>query len=105
MIKFREMKRKIPVFKVNIESGADYSQLTEMPEVRKVVIEETVYAIKEGIDKNKKLISLFEIANTNCYIDLEKDKWKTTLEKAMGYFTELEDYDKCIETRDLINKL
>ena len=43
------MKRKIPVFRVSVQSGADYSQLEEHPGVKEVVIEEVIVAIKEAI--------------------------------------------------------
>jgi hypothetical protein len=105
MIKSRRMRRKIPVLRISIEPGADYSQITEIPEMQQVVLEETVYAIKDGMAKNKSIISLFEVANTNCYIDLEKNKWKSTLEHTIEYFVEKEDYKTCIEIRDLIDKL
>lgn len=99
------MRRKIPVFKVSIEPGADYSQLLEVPEIKQIVLEETVYAIKDGINKNKSSISLFEVAHTDYYIELSKNKWKPSLEKALEYFLEKEEYDRCAEMRDLINKL
>jgi len=101
----RKMKRKIPVLRVSVEPGASYSQLKEVPEIQKVVLEEAVYAIKEGIEKNKPSISLFEVAYSDYYIELKKDKWKSTLEKALEYYIEREEYDKCAEARDLINKL
>lgn len=105
MIKIKKMKRKIPVLRVKIEPGADYFQLTQIPEIQQVVIEEAIYAIKEGIEKNKLSISLFEVAYSDYYIELEKSKWKSTLEKALEYYIEKEEYNRCIETRDLINKL
>lgn len=101
----RKMRRKIPVLRVSIEPGASYSQLREIPEIQKVVIEEAVYAIKEGIAKNKSSISLFEVAYSDYYIELKKEKWKSTLEKALEYYLEREEYDRCAEARDLINKL
>lgn len=105
MIKTRKMRRKIPVLRVNVEPGASYSQLKEVPEIQKVVLEEAVYAIKEGIEKNRTSISLFEVAYSDYYIELKKDKWKSTLEKALEYYIEREEYNKCAEARDLINKL
>ena len=105
MVKTRKMRRKIPVLRISVEPGAKYTQLKEIPEVRKVVIEETIYAIKEGIENKKESISLFEVAYSNCYIQLDKSKWKPTLEKLLEYYVEKEEYDKCIETRDLISKL
>jgi len=101
----KRMRRKIPVFRVNLEQGADYSQLTAVPEVQKIVREEAFYAIKYGIEKKKSSISLFEVANSDYYIELSKDKWKPTLEKMIEHYVESEEYDKCAEARDLISKL
>ena len=99
------MKRKVPVFRVNAKPGASYEMLTKVPGLRHVIIEETVLAIKEGIKKKKKSIPIFEIAGSDCYVEIEKDKWKLSLENAINYYVEREDYDKCIECRDLISKL
>ena len=105
MTKFKIMRRKIPVFKVYVEQGADYSQLTEIPEIQKIVREEAIYTIKDGIEKHKSSISLFEIAQSDYYIELGKDKWKLTLENLIEHYVESEEYDKCAEARDLISKL
>jgi hypothetical protein len=105
MIKTKIMRRKIPVFRVHAEQGADYSQLTKIPEIQQAVRDEAVYAIKDGIAKHKSSISLFEIAQSDYYIELGKDKWKPTLEKLIEYYAEREEYDKCAEARDLISKL
>ena len=106
MVKTRKiMRRKIPVFRVHVGPGADYAQLKEIPEVQQAVRDEAVYAIKDGIEKHKSTITLFEIANSDYYVELSKDKWKSTLENIIEYYVEKEDYDKCAEARDLISKL
>lgn len=99
------MKRKVPVFRVNARPGASYEMLTEIPGLKEVIIEETVLAIKEGIKKKKKSIPIFEIAGSDCYVEIEKNNWKSSLENAINYYVEHEDYDKCIECRDLISQL
>jgi len=101
MIKNNKMKRKVPLIKVNIP----YDEFIAIPEVREVIIGEVFIAIKEGIKGKKKSISLFEVANSNYYIDLDKQQWKSSLEKALEFFVEKEDYVKCIECRDLIKEL
>ena len=99
------MKRKIPVFRVSVQSGADYSQLEEHPGVKEVVIEEVIVAIKEAIKTKKTSISLFEVANSGYYIELKKEQFKSSLESALEYFLEKEEYNRCAECRDLINKI
>jgi hypothetical protein len=99
------MKRKIPVFKVSLGEGTTHEQVSEHPAIRKVVIEETIFAIKEGVKKKKKSIPLFQIAGTTTYLELEKEKWQPTLEKILDQYIEAEDYNKCIEIRDLIKQI
>jgi hypothetical protein len=101
----RNMKRKVPVFRVTAEPGADYSVLTTFPEIKQAVLDEAIYAIKDGIEKHKSSISLFEIANSEYYIELSKEKWKPILEHLIEHYAEKEEYDKCVEVRDLISKL
>lgn len=105
MNKRLSMKRKAPIFRLNAHAGVDYSKLIENTEIKEAIIEETVVAIKEGITKNKKSTSLFEIADSYCYIELERIQWKSTLENVIKYYVEKEDYDKCVKCRDLLNKL
>lgn len=99
------MKRRIPVFKVKVQPGASYDQLHEIPEVKEVVIEELLVAIKDAVRGKKKSIQLFEVADSGYYLELKKDQFKSSLQTALDYFVEKEEYDKCIECRDLMNSI
>ena len=99
------MKRKIPVFKVHVQPGANYSQLHDIPEVKEVVIEEILAAIKDAVKTKRKSISLFDVAESDYYIEIKEENYKSSLQTALNYFLEREEYDRCIECRDLINKL
>lgn len=105
MTKPKRMRRKVPILRIKMERGASYDQIKDIPQLKDTVISETIYAIKDGIEKNKKVISLFEVAYTDCIIDLDKSKWKLALENVIEYYIEKEDYTKCAEIRDLITKL
>jgi len=99
------MKRKVPVFRLSLIDGVSHEQVSSHPDVRKAVIEETIFAIKDGIKRRKNSISLFQIAGTTTYLELEKEKWQPTLENMLEHYVEDEDYDKCIEIRDLIKQI
>lgn len=98
-------KRKTPLFRLKGQLGLDYSQLIKNEDIRAAIINETVIAINDGVKLNKKSISLFEIADSNCFIKLERNKWKSTLENVIQHYIKEENYDMCITCRDLINKL
>jgi len=62
-------------------------------------------AIEEGIITNLKEIRLFELSGTGVYLTSERADWISGLEKAIQYFVSLEDYEKCIAGKQLLNKL
>ena len=98
-------KRKIPTFRLSITENVNYDYIATIPEIKEAVMEETVNAIKDGVYTKKKKISLFSLANSDYYIELEKRQWKLSLQHALDYYVKTEDYNKCIECRDLIQKL
>jgi hypothetical protein len=98
-------KRKIPTLRLSMSSDVDYSEIMNIPGVSDVVIEELVLAVKEGVLNKKKSISLFALADTDYYINIEKDQWGISLNNALNHYVKIEDYNKCIECRDILNKL
>jgi len=98
-------RRKIPTFKVSVMPDADYSQILHIPEVKEAVMGEVVIAIKEGVNSKKKSISLFSLANSEYYIELEKQQWGASLQQALNYYESEENYTKCIECRELLKKI
>ena len=98
-------RRKIPIFKVLVMPDADYSQIINIPEVKEVIMDEVVIAIKEGVSTKKKSISLFSLANSEYYIELEKPQWGTSLQQALSYYESEENYTKCMECRELLKKI
>jgi hypothetical protein len=105
MIKNNRMRRRIPILRISVLRGASYSQLCNIPEIKDLVMETVIDAVAESIQKKKKMATLFEIADSDYYIELGRDQWAMSLEKAIEYFIEKEDYDACACARDLINKI
>lgn len=101
----RNPRRKIPVLRINLNTGADYKQICEVPEFKDVIMQELVIAVKDGLQKKKDYIELFEISDSKVCVNLEKKEWKSPLNEVLNYFSEKEDYDKCVEIRDLLNQL
>jgi hypothetical protein len=99
------MAYKIPVLRVNLQYGASYDQLQDIPGMKEVIMEQTIAGIKEAVKKKKVSIPLFEVAGSDYYIELKKDKFKSSLETVLEYYVKKEEYSVCIECRDLINSL
>jgi len=100
-----KIRRKIPTLQINVNQETAYSQLKEHPTIKKIVIESLVDAVAEGIKKKKQQVALFKIADCEYQVMIDKSSWKTSLETAINYFIESEDYDACTCCRDLISKI
>ena len=72
---------------------------------KKIVYESLIEGVSEAIKTNKKEIKLCEVKNSNLYITVEKPKWKKSLDSALQYYVDKEEYEQCSKIKNLIDKL
>ena len=89
------MTRRIPIFEFNEELSS------KKPQVYKSLID----GVTEAIKTNKEIVKLCEVKNTNIFITVEKPEWKDSLDSALQYYVNKEEYEKCSKIKDLIDKL
>jgi len=72
-----------------------------------VIFSELIRYSKKLIKENLNAIQAIMVSNSsdNIVFIIKKDNVKLTLDKAMDYFLEIEEYEKCSEIRDLLNEL
>jgi uncharacterized protein (DUF4213/DUF364 family) len=65
--------------------------------------------ISEHIDTDVEEIFLFDVYLTEYQMPMEhvakREEWYTSLTLALQYFEEVEDYETCIETKKLLDKI
>ena len=89
------MTRRIPIFEYNEELK------TSKHKVYKSLVDGVIEAIK----KDKKEIKLCEVKNSGIYITVEKQEWKNSLDSALQYYIDIEEYEECSKIKNLIDKL
>jgi hypothetical protein len=99
------MARVIPVFRLVLDHDVSYSDVEQNPYVRDVVMSELVDAVKDGIKRRRRNISLFVINDSNYIVGLNKKEWKPSLQSALKYYEIKEEYNKCSEIVNLIKSL
>lgn len=62
-------------------------------------------AVEEGIRAQRDSIRLFELNGTGVYITSDKDDWRNGVQQSLEYFIAIEQYDKCIIARQILQKL
>lgn len=72
-----------------------------------VIFSELIRYSKKMIEENLDTLQSIMVSNDtdNIVFILKKDELKHILEKAMEFFMNTEEYEKCAEVRDLLNKL
>ena len=89
------MTRRIPIFEYNEELKSKKHQ----------VYKSLIDGVTEAIKTNKEIVKLCEVKNTNIFITVEKPEWKNSLDSALQYYVNKEEYEKCSKIKDLIDKL
>lgn len=72
---------------------------------KKTVFKSLIEDIKDALIFDLDFITIFRYEKENMHHFLYKDDWLKSLNNAIEYFESEEEYEECIEIRDLINIL
>jgi hypothetical protein len=89
------MTRRIPIFEFSEELSPKKHQ----------VYKSLVDGVSEAIKTNKKEIKLCEVKNSGIYITVEKPEWKKSLDSALQFYIDIEEYEQCSKIKNLIDRL
>tara|TARA_Y100001963_G_C6545428_1_gene337436 strand:+ start:204 stop:473 length:270 start_codon:yes stop_codon:yes gene_type:complete len=89
------MTRRIPIFEYN----------EELKSSKHKVYKSLVDGVSEAIKTDKKEIKLCEVKNSGIFITVEKTEWKDSLDSALQYYIDTEEYEECSKIKNLIDKL
>ncbi len=74
------MARQVPVFRVVLDRGVTFDDVEQNPEIQAAVMSELIDAVRDGIKRRRRNISLFQINDSNYIVGLDKKQWKPSLE-------------------------
>lgn len=82
------------------------AQDIQSSEILKTLIKNEVpKSIEYAMDNKKTFASIFEINDSNCYIELHKNQWIQALETCVLFYIEEEDYESCNKITKLVERL
>ncbi len=74
---------------------------SKKPQIYKSLVE----GISDAIKDNDSKIELCEVRNSNIYVTVDRRDWKLSLDKALEFYENKEEYEECSKIIDLINQL
>ena len=88
------MTRRIPIIPLN-----------EGTKPKKQIYRSLVEGVSEAIKEDKNKVRVCEIKNSNTYVTVEKKDWKLSLDSALEFYINKEEYEECSKIKNLIDKL
>ena len=92
---------KIP--KIDYISGEPLTELFERN--CDIVFDRFLYCIRTGFEKNKEDVTIFELGDSGFFLESNIADWVDSLECCITYFSIIENYEKCIECKNLQNEI
>lgn len=70
-----------------------------------VFFRRAVEMIDIGFNSDMDIITLFQLPESELYLNLPKFNWVSTLEDALSHFELVEDYEMCSYTKDILDRI
>lgn len=80
-------------------------QVAQSQELKKLIKSQAPEAVRLAFDHNKKFATVFEINDSNCYIELPRKSWIQALETCLLWYVEDENYEMCTKIKDLVKEI
>ena len=103
----KKSNRQVPSMLITVkgEGQADIDALCENETFVKAVFTETIAGIKDAISNKNKTATLFQIAKSEYYLELDKSQWKQALQTCIDRLIEDEKYEECSKIKVLMDKI
>lgn len=98
-------KPQTPKIELIYDEVEDLKKFPETPEFVKIILEHSLEIIEYAILEGKSKTDLLNIANLSLMVEIKRDQFSTILQRIINHYLEDEDYDKCAEIQNLIEKI
>ena len=80
-------------------------KVSNSQDLKTLIKSEILNSIKGAFEANKVFAAIFEINDSAYYIEIHKKHWTQALETCLLWYVEEENYERCKEIKELINKI
>jgi len=98
-------KKGIINLQISYDTKEDLEIISNSEDFITFALQQSLDVILQAIEDNKPKIELFNIVNLSLIVEIDSTQYIPVLKKIQEYYAQLEDFDKCIEIQNVINKL
>ena len=98
-------KKGIINLQISYENKEDLKAISKNEDFTGFALQKSLDVILQSLEDKKDKIELFNIVNLSLIVEIDSTQYIPVLKKIQEHYSQLEDFDKCIEIQDVINKL
>jgi hypothetical protein len=98
-------KKGIINLQISYNNKEDLETISNSEDFISFTLQQSLDVILQAIEDKKDKVELFNIINLSLIVEIDSTQYTPVLKKIQEHYSQLEDFDKCIEIQDVINKL
>jgi hypothetical protein len=101
----KAQQRKLLNVEIIYDHVDDLQQLEDSPQFNDLILKDAFDIVEKAAKTKKKSVPLVAIPNLGLEVSIERHNFKPILQKALDYYTEQEQYERCMDVAQLIESL
>jgi|TARA_R110000796_G_scaffold138354_1_gene254467 hypothetical protein len=101
----KETYREVTQIEITYNTKKDLDELASSDQFKSFILKRTLEEIEFALENDLEKIEIFNIFNLSLIIELERKNFKSVLNKVMNSYAEDEDFEKCNQIKQLIEKI
>jgi hypothetical protein len=101
----KAQQRKLLNVEIVYEDAEDLQQLENSPQFNNLILKDAFDVVERAAKTKKKSVPVIAIPNLGLEVFIERHNFKPILQKALDYYTNEEQYERCADLAQLISRL
>jgi len=101
----KKAQRKVLNVEIVYEDADDLQQLQDSEQFNNLILQDAFEVVEKAVGTKKKAVPIVNIPNLGLEVSIERQNFKPILQKALQYYVQQEQYERCEHLTKLIDTL
>ena len=101
----KKAQRKVLNVEIVYDDADDLQQLQDSEQFSNLILQDAFEVVEKAVGTKKKAVPIVNIPNLGLEVSIERQNFKPILQKALQYYIQQEQYERCEHLTKLIDTL
>ena len=101
----KKAQRKVLNVEIVYDDADDLQQLQDSEQFNNLILQDAFEVVEKAVGTKKKAVPIVNIPNLGLEVSIERSNFKPILQKALQYYIQQEQYERCEQLTKLIDTL